>query len=263
MGTILEAIILGLIQGLTEFIPVSSSGHLVVAQNFLTGASEHLFLQFINIGTLLALLVFFRRRIMNILKSMVIDKNIRLARNIFITALPAGIIGFLLSDLIESSFFFGSSVVVAVTLFLVGAIMILLEKLPKASHVADGEQLSAKRAFFIGTLQVFSLVPGVSRSGATIIAGRLSGLNPASSAEYSFLVALPVLFGVALKTFVADKDYLMDNMQVLLWGNVFAFVAGLLAVSFLMRYLANHSLAIFGWYRIALSAALVVILLIQ
>jgi undecaprenyl-diphosphatase len=98
----LEAIILGLIQGLTEFIPISSSGHLVIAQTFLSGASEHLFLEFINIGTMLALIVFFRSRIIDILRDVFVKKNYRLARNIVITSLPAGIVGFFLADFIGS-----------------------------------------------------------------------------------------------------------------------------------------------------------------
>lgn len=263
MDTVIEVIILGFIQGLAEFIPISSSGHLVVAQNFFAGASEHLFLQAINLGTLLALIVFFRHRIVTILKTAMSGKSSRLVRNILITVLPAGLLGFMLADFIGSEAFFGSSIVVAVSLFTVGIVMILLERIPKASEVADGEDLNKFRAFFIGIMQVLSFIPGVSRSGATIIAGRLSGLSPSAAAEYSFLVALPILSGVIIKNIILDMGYISENLQPLLIGNITSFIAGLFAISFLMRYLATHSLAIFGWYRIALSTALVVILLIQ
>ena len=107
---IFETIVLGLIQGLTEFIPISSSGHLVLAQNFFSGASEHLFLEFINIGTMLALFIYFRRRIWDILRDIFVKRNYKLARNIILTSVPAGIVGFLLSDFIGSSAFFGSAV---------------------------------------------------------------------------------------------------------------------------------------------------------
>lgn len=259
----LEAIILGLIQGLTEFIPISSSGHLVIAQTVMSGASDHLFLEFINIGTTLALLIFFRKRIWGILKDIFVRKKYRLARNIIITAIPAGALGFLLSDVIESSPFFSSAYVVVVTLAAIGVLLVLLEKLPKLSPVNDGEALSWQRALTIGVAQVLALIPGTSRSGSTIIAGRLMGLKAAEAAEYSFLVSLPIMFGVCLKVFVANGDYFAAHAGTLIVSNVAAFVSGLFAVGFLMRYLSKHSLAVFGWYRIGLSAVLLAVLLLQ
>lgn len=259
----LEAIILGLIQGLTEFIPISSSGHLVIAQTFLSGASDHLLLEFINIGTLLALLVFFRKRIWGILQDIFVRRKFRLARNIILTSIPAGVAGFFLADFIETTPFFGSAVVVAVTLAVVGIIMIIVEKLPHASAVADGEKLSGWRAFIIGAAQMLALIPGVSRSGATILAGRFSGLKPAEAAEYSFLASLPIMIGVTVKILVTDHAYLTSHLDVLLISNLVAFIAGLLAVGFLMKYLAKHSLAVFGWYRIGLALVLTVVLLLQ
>jgi undecaprenyl-diphosphatase len=262
---ILETLILGLVQGLTEFIPVSSSGHLVLAQQLLEGASDHLFIEFINLGTLLALLVFFRKRIVGILNDIFVKKDFMLARNIIVTALPAGIIGFFLSDFIATSSFFGNVAVVATALATVGVIMIVLEKLPKASEIKDGRSLSVGRALIVGLAQTAALIPGVSRSGSTIIAGRLTGLKPAAAAEYSFLVSLPIMVGVTAKLFIkaGDRAYFFDHLPVLLLSNTVAFVAGLVAVGFLMRYLATHSLAVFGWYRLGLAAMLVVILLVQ
>lgn len=262
---IIETIVLGLLQGLTEFIPVSSSGHLVIGQQLFRGGSDHLFLEFINIGTLLALVIYFRRRIMAIIRDVIVNKNMRLARNILITAVPAGAVGYFMSDFIASSAFFGSLVVVMVTLAVVGAVMVVLEKLPRATAVDNGEKLSPWRALAIGVAQMFALIPGVSRSGSTIIAGRLAGLSPAAAAEYSFLASLPIMLGVTLKVFVksADRAYFVEHMPMLLLGNVVAFVAGLVAVGFLMRYLARHSLAVFGWYRIGLASVLAVVLLVQ
>lgn len=236
---------------------------MVIAQNLFSGASDHLFLEFINIGTLLALLIFFRRKIATIVRDIFVHKKFKLATNIVLTAIPAGIIGFLLSDFIGSAAFFGSLTVVAVTLASVGVIMVLLERLPKASAVKDGESLSRRRALTIGLVQVFALIPGVSRSGSTIIAGRLAGLNAAAAAEYSFLASLPIMLGVTLKIFVSDREYLLSHIGPLILGNVVACLAGLLAVGFLMKYLAGHSLAIFGWYRIGLAAVLTVVLLVQ
>lgn len=260
----IQAIILGLIQGLTEFIPISSSGHLVIAQTFLSGASDHLFLEFINIGTVLALLVYFRRRIWGIVTDIFIRRQYKLAVNIIITSIPAGIVGYLLAGFIEATpSFFGSAVTVAVTLAVVGIVMIFVEKLPHASPVTDGEKLSSWRALAIGGAQMLALIPGVSRSGATIVAGRLSGLKPAEAAEYSFLASLPIMFGVTAKVFMSDHAYLVEHLPTLLVSNGVAFISGLFAVGFLMRYLANHSLAVFGWYRVGLALVLTVILLVQ
>lgn len=258
-----EIIILGLIQGLTEFIPVSSSGHLVIAQHLFSAGSDHLYLEFINIGTFLALLVYFRLKIVGIGRDIFYHKKYKLAFNILLTAIPAGLIGFTMAKFIGSSAFFGSLTVVAVMLGVVGVVMVLLERFPKASAVKDGEALSWKRALIIGLVQVLALIPGVSRSGSTIIAGRLAGMGAAAAAEYSFLASLPIMLGVTLKTLIGDHAYLVANLGPLLIGNTVAFIAGMLAIGFLMKYLAKHSLAIFGWYRIGVSAVLVLVLLVQ
>jgi len=262
---IIETLVLGLTQGLTEFIPISSSGHLIIVQTIFSGSSNHLFLEFINIGTLLALLVYFRKRIFYICKDVFIKRDIVLARNIFLTAIPAGVVGYLLADIIGSLSFFSSITVVAVTLALVGIVMIFLEKIPKLSPIKGSGALPASRAFIIGLAQILSLVPGVSRSGSTIITGRLMGLKPADAAEYSFLASLPIMIGVTAKVFISatDRAYFFDNLSVLLLSNTVAFVSGILAVGFIMKYLSSHSLAVFGWYRVVLSAILTTILLIQ
>lgn len=265
MYNLFETIILGIIQGLTEFIPVSSSGHLVIFQHFFTGASDHLFIEFIDIGTTMALLVYFRKKIVSIFRSIIIDKNYKLARNILITAIPAGIVGYFLSDFINSSWFFGSLIVVAIGLLLVGVIMIVLERLPKASEVENGEALSPWRALFIGAVQVFALIPGVSRSGSTIIAGRLAGLSAKEAAEYSFLASLPIMLGVMAKLLIGgtERAYMLSHVGMLFLSNLFAFIAGMIAVGFMIRYLSRHSLALFGWYRIGLATVVLLVVLLQ
>lgn len=263
--SIFEAIILGIIQGLTEFIPISSSGHLVIAQYFMSGASSHLFLEWINIGTVLALLIYFRSRITEILRAAVQGRDLVMIRNILIAMLPAGIIGYLAADMIESNPFFSSPWTVVVTLAGVGVLLVVLERLPKLSPLKAEEQLSSRRALLIGLAQVAALIPGTSRSGSTIIAGRLMGLSAARAAEFSFLVSIPIMLGVLTKLLVKDADraYLVQNFDALLWGNLAALVSGLLAVGFLMRYLEKHPLAVFGWYRIGLAVVLLSVLLLQ
>lgn len=260
-----QSIILGLIQGLTEFIPVSSSGHLVIAQFFFSGASDHLFLEWIGVGTFLALVVYFRHRLVSITRDIVINHNYRLARNILLTAIPAGSVGFVMSKFIESSSFFGSLVTVTITIGLVGVIMIFVDKLPHLSTVSRVEKLSWKRALVIGFVQVLALVPGVSRSGSTIITGRIMGLSSAAAAEYSFLASLPIMFGLIVKLILSSdgREYFIYHAPALILGNIVAFISGLAAVAFLIGYLSRHSLALFGWYRVALAGVLAAALLLQ
>jgi len=263
--TILEAVILGLIQGLTEFIPISSSGHLVIAQYFMNLTPSHLFLEWINVGTVLALIIYFRQRIWGAVKDVLVGKDYRLAINVIIAMLPAGLIGFFFADLIETHWFFRSVWTVVVTLFVVGVLLVVLERLPKLSKVKDEADLPKSRALTIGLAQVLALIPGTSRSGSTIIAGRIMGLNAARAAEFSFLVSIPIMLGVIAKVLVKESDraYLLNNLDTLFVGNLVALISGLLAVGFLMRYLEKRSLALFGYYRIGLALVLTGVLLIQ
>lgn len=256
---IFEAILLGFIQGITEFIPVSSSGHLEIAQhifNIQSSDSFHLFLEFINLGTLLALLIYFRKRIWRIIKDVFQNRNYKLAINIVITTIPAGLAGLLLSDLIENNNFFSSLITVASAMGIVGIIMILIDHLPHLSQLKDENHLTPGRALIIGLSQIFALIPGTSRSGTTIIAGRLVGLDSESSAEYSFLASIPIMCGVCLKMFLSStgRAYFTANLGILALSNLVAFAVGFLALHYLLRYLKKpHTLQTFGRYRIIVS----------
>lgn len=260
--SIIEAMILGLVQGLTEFIPVSSSGHLAIVQSFYGNGVDHLLIQALDFGTILALLIYFRHKLLQIFKDVFFKKNYRLLRNVVLTTIPAAGLGFALATAIENNSFITKPAVVATFLLLVGILMIVLEKLPKLSPVADGEKLPAKRALTIGIAQTAALMPGVSRSGSTIITSRLMGLKPAQAAEYSFLVSIPIMLGLIAKLCLSsdDRAYMANHWQVLLAGNIAAFIAGMLAVTFLLNYLKKHPLTIFGWYRVV--AGLVVLVLV-
>ncbi len=262
---IFESIVLGLVQGLTEFIPVSSSGHLVIAQIFFSGVSDHFFLEWIDLGTFIALVVYFRQRIISIFHDIFVKKNYILGRNILMTAIPAGLVGLVFNNFIETSPFFGSIITVTVGLAVVGVIMVVADKLPRKSHVKSGEKLSSGRALIIGIFQIFALIPGVSRSGSTIVAGRLMGLDAAAAAEYSFLASLPIIGAVLLKLTLSKdgRDYYIHHALTLTLSNFVAFISGFLAVSFLINYLSKHGLAVFGWYRIVVAAVLSVVILIQ
>lgn len=265
---IFEAIILGLTQGLTEFIPVSSSGHLEIMKNLISERSVdfHLFLEMINFGTLLALLIYYRKRIFGILQDIFRKKNSKLAVNILITSIPAGIIGFLLSSIIEDNPFFSSMYTIAIAIGVIGFLMIIVDKLPKLSKLKDENALPKSRALTIGLSQVLALVPGVSRSGSTIITGRLMGLNSKSATEYSFLASIPIMCGVCLKSLVSSSSraFIGSNFSVLLLSNLVALASGLLALRFVMKYLAKpNALKSFGYYRVILSLIVLIVVLIQ
>lgn len=255
--TIFDGLILGILQGLTEFIPVSSSGHLVIAQYFLGVEHSATFDSLVNFGTFLALVFYFRKRIWDITLRIFKERDIRLARNLIISAIPVGVVGLLFKDFFESSIV-QSPWIVVTTLIVFGVIMIVLDKLPRASAV-EPEGLSVPRAGSIGLAQMLALVPGVSRSGSTIIAARLAGLTYAKAAEYSFLLSIPVMAGVVLLGFVGSdgREFIANNFAVWAVSNIAAFICGVLAVGFMLKYLAKNNLVGFGYYRIGL--ALVVI----
>ena len=264
--TILEAVILGIIQGLTEFIPVSSSGHLVIAQSLLFGREvDHLFIQALDFGTLAALLLYFSPKIIDLIKKVFIEHDFRLARNIIITCIPAGLLGLALADFIQNSSVLLNPLTVSIMLAMVGVVMVIVDKLPKKSPKETGTDLSPRRALVIGFAQAFALIPGVSRSGSTIIASRIMGLTPKAAAEYSFMVSIPIMVGLIGKLLLkpSDRQYMAANLDVIIVANIAAFVAAMLAIHFLLRYLSKHGLALFGWYRIALAAVVVTVLLVQ
>lgn len=259
---IFQALLLGFVQGFTEFIPVSSSGHLEIVQHIFNFPAEnfHLFLEFVNLGTLLALLFYFHERIWKILQDIFHERNYKLAINIVITCIPAGLIGLIFSSLIESNDFFSSLFTVGTAIGIVGIIMVAIDKLPHLSELKDETQLTPGRALLIGILQAFALIPGTSRSGTTIIAGRIAGMDSESSAEYSFLASIPIMFAVCLKIFLSDsgRAYFIANLNALFFANLVAFVVGLWALRYLLRYLKQpKALQTFGWYRIAVACLVI------
>ena len=257
---ILESTVLGLVQGITEFIPVSSSGHLEITQRILGagGRAEdfHFFLELINFGTLFALLFYYRQTIWEILQRMFVKKDYKLALNILITSIPAGIIGLLLSKAIEKLPFFSSLTTIGFAMGFVGLIMIFVNKLPHLSKLKDENELTPGRALMIGLAQTFALIPGVSRSGSTIITGRVMGLDSKSAAKYSFLASLPIMIAVCGKSLLSSSSraYIASNLGMLLLSNLVAFISGLIALQIVMKYFKKeNSIPSFGVYRVILS----------
>ncbi len=267
--SILQATILGIIQGLTEFFPISSSGHLTIAKEWLglqNYTDMHLFLEFINFGTLIALIIYFWPRLIKICKEIFIDHNFKFLINVIITIIPAIAVGLILGDLIENSSFFNSLTIVAVMLFVIGVVMVLVDKMTHMSRLENEEKLSRKRALYIGLAQIFAFIPGVSRSGSTMIAGRLVGLNNKSAANYSFLISIPIMLGVICKMLLSSSDrvFLVENFSILLLSNFCAFLAGFFAIRIAFRiYERRDALKIFGWYRIIVASLILMIILLQ
>ena len=264
---ILESTVLGLVQGITEFIPVSSSGHLEITQRILGagGRAEdfHFFLELINFGTLFALLFYYRQTIWEILQRVFVKKDYKLALNILITSIPAGIIGLLLSKAIEKLPFFSSLTTIGFAMGFVGLIMIFVNKLPHLSKLKDENELTPGRALMIGLAQTFALIPGVSRSGSTIITGRVMGLDSKSAAKYSFLASLPIMIAVCGKSLLSSSSraYITSNLGMLLLSNLVAFVSGLIALQIVMKYFKKEkSIPSFGVYRVILSLGIFAVL---
>lgn len=266
---ILESTVLGLVQGITEFIPVSSSGHLEITQRILGagGRAEdfHFFLELINFGTLFALLFYYRQTIWEIMQRVFVKKDYKLALNILITSIPAGIIGLVLSKVIEKMPFFSSLTTICFAMGFVGLIMIFVNKLPHLSKLKDENELTPGRALAIGLAQTFALVPGVSRSGSTIITGRVMGLDSKSAAKYSFLASLPIMIAVCGKSLLSSSSraYITSNLGMLLLSNLIAFVSGLIALQIVMKYFKKEkSIPSFGIYRVILSLGIFAALLL-
>ena len=266
---ILESTVLGLVQGITEFIPVSSSGHLEITQRILGagGRAEdfHFFLELINFGTLFALLFYYRQTIWEILQRVFVKKDYKLALNILITSIPAGIIGLVLSKVIEKLPFFSSLTTIGFAMGFVGLIMIFVNKLPHLSKLKDENELTPGRALAIGLAQTFALIPGVSRSGSTIITGRVMGLDSKSAAKYSFLASLPIMIAVCGKSLLSSSSraYIASNLGMLLLSNLVAFISGLIALQIVMKYFKKEkSIPSFGVYRVILSLGIFAALLL-
>ena len=266
---ILESTVLGLVQGITEFIPVSSSGHLEITQRILGagGRAEdfHFFLELINFGTLFALLFYYRQTIWEIFQRVFVKKDYKLALNILITSIPAGIIGLVLSKVIEKLPFFSSLTTIGFAMGFVGLIMIFVNKLPHLSKLKDENELTPGRALAIGLAQTFALIPGVSRSGSTIITGRVMGLDSKSAAKYSFLASLPIMIAVCGKSLLSSSSraYITSNLGMLLLSNLVAFISGLIALQIVMKYFKKeNSIPSFGVYRVILSLGIFAALLL-
>jgi undecaprenyl-diphosphatase len=253
--SIIEATILGLVQGLTEFIPVSSSGHLVLLHKVMDIDGGLLFDVALHIGTLLALMVYFWRDLVQLTLGILgRNEHSTTARLIALATIPAVITGVMLQDIVEHRF--RSIVLVSINLILVALLMLWAEsRAQKMKKLTPLRNISLKQALIMGIAQATAVIPGVSRSGSTITAGLFAGIDRVAATRFSFLLAIPITFGAILKV-VATGDAIMTlngEKTVFFVGIASAFLSGLFAIRFLLQYLSKHSLRIFAYYRIGLG----------
>ena len=257
---VVDALILGIVEGLTEFLPVSSTGHLIIVSDLL-GANDEtgkVFTIAIQLGAILAICFEYRERFTRVLLGLAADPvQQRFAANIAVAFVPAAVTGLLLHSKIKAVLFNPVSVAIALVL---GALAIFaIERWYSrqgAPRVATVDDMTWKDALKVGLAQCFALIPGTSRSGATIMGGLVFGLSRQAATQFSFFLAVPIMFAATgLELYKARHLLGADDVAPFATGFIAAFVAALVAVKTLVRYVASHDFRAFAWYRIALGVA--------
>jgi undecaprenyl-diphosphatase len=275
--SLLEAIILGIVQGLTEFLPISSTAHVKIAMELLGLSDESgaAFTAVIQIGTLIAALAYFRSDVFRIVRAVLAGLwqgkplatfDARLGWMIAVSTVPIVVCGVLFSDHIKTtlrSFYVISAALIVVALLMEVAEEIMLQRLRR--HVPPKElgEVTWRDSLWIGVAQAFALIPGVSRSGSTIAAGLFRNLSRPTAARFSFLLSLPAIFGAGLKELISERDKLLQSSQhatSLIVATVVSCVVGYLSIAFLLKYLRTRTTRVFVIYRIALAAVLLALL---
>jgi undecaprenyl-diphosphatase len=255
---LLKAAVLGLVEGATEFIPVSSTGHLIVVSEWLGLVDERAktFDIFIQLGAILAIVWLYRARLTRVVvAARRDDASRRFLGNLLIAFLPAAIVGFLTHNWIKDRLF--NTAVVAVALVAGGLIILLIERWAPRPGVHDVSELPARTALGIGLAQVLSLIPGTSRSGATIMGGYALGLSRTAATEFSFFLAIPVMLAATMYDLLKSWSVLTPtDIPMFAVGFIVSFVSAIVVVRAFLSYVARHSFRVFAWYRIAFGAAL-------
>lgn len=249
---IFQAIVLAIIEGLTEFLPVSSTGHMIIASSFYGIASDDftkLFTIVIQLGTILSVVVLYFRRFF---------QSMDFYYKLFVALLPAVVLGLLLSDFIDG--LLENPITVAVSLIIGGFILL---KVDTWFGDGKGEEISYLTALKIGFIQCLAMIPGVSRSGASIVGGMGQKLSRTTAAEFSFFLAVPTMFGATLKKsydyYKGGFELTGDQINLLIIGNIVGFLVALVAIKSFITYLSKHGFKIFGYYRIIAGVAVLLI----
>ena len=254
----LKSIILGIVEGITEWLPISSTGHMILVNEFLgtdTGFFDsQLFLYVIQLGAILAIATLYFKNLNPFAPSKTKEEKVstwHMWLKVIIACIPAAVFGLLLNDYMDS---ISTPLMVSAMLIIYGIGFILIEKKNRSAKITSMNDLSYKTALFIGLFQVLSIIPGTSRSGATILGAILLGTSRELAAEFSFFLAIPVMVGVSALKIVTNEYVMTSNEWVLLIvAMVVAYVVSMLAVKFLVKYVREHDFKVFGYYRIILG----------
>ncbi|MBX8469713.1 undecaprenyl-diphosphate phosphatase [Pseudomonas sp. RIT778] len=251
--TLFQVLILGAVEGLTEFLPISSTGHQIIVADLLEFGGERAmaFNIIIQLGAILAVVWEFRPKIFEIVKGLPTQNNAqRFTRNLLIAFFPAVILGVLFADTIHEYLF--NPITVAVALVVGGIVMLWVEQRDHVVSVDHVDDMKWADALKIGCVQCLAMIPGTSRSGSTIIGGLLFGLSRKAATEFSFFLAMPTMVGAAVYSGYKYRELFQSNdLPVFALGFVVAFIFAMIAVRGLLKFIANHSYATFAWYRIA------------
>ncbi|WP_213881398.1 undecaprenyl-diphosphate phosphatase [Pseudomonas sp. dw_358] len=252
LWTAFQAIILGIVEGLTEFLPISSTGHQIIVADLINFGGERAaaFNIIIQLGAILAVVWEFRVRILEIVTGLPTQRNAqRFTVNLLIAFLPAVVLGVIFADKIHEYLF--NPITVAIALVLGGFVMLWAEKRQHTIRVEHVDDMRWHDALKIGCAQCLAMIPGTSRSGSTIIGGLIFGLSRKAATEFSFFLAMPTMVGAAVYSGYKYKDaFKMADLPIIAIGFVTAFIFAMIAVRSLLKFIANHSYAVFAWYRI-------------
>jgi undecaprenyl-diphosphatase len=252
MWVALQAFILGVVEGLTEFLPISSTGHQIIVADLIGFGGERAmaFNIIIQLGAILAVMWEYRRKVLSIVVNVHKEPQAqRFTANLLIAFLPAVALGVLFADLIHHFLF--NPITVAVALVVGGVIMLWAERRNHRIEAESVDDMTWKHALKIGFAQCLAMIPGTSRSGATIIGGLLFGLSRKAATEFSFFLAMPTMVGAAVYSGYKYRDYFQaDDFAVFAIGFITSFIFAMIAVRALLKFIANHSYAVFAWYRI-------------
>lgn len=270
MGEILKVIVLSLIEGVTEFLPISSTGHLIVGVAILNFQSMNgTFEIFIQIGAVVAVVFYYRRTFVAHAQEITHNQNIqRFWLLVLLAFIPAAGLGFLFDEQIEAVLFHPS--VVAVSLIVGGIAFLIVERLPRFGEASDEAETSDitsitwQQALTVGLVQVLALIPGMSRSGTSIVGGMLAGMNRRIATEFSFFLAIPTLGGATVYKFVKSVSELQGtDIAYLFIGAVLSGIFAWLAIDWLLRYISRNSFVVFGYYRIVAGIIILLLIMLQ
>ena len=258
--TILEAIILGVVEGLTEFLPISSTGHLILVSHFLNIVESTTLVTFqivVQFGAILAVVVLFYKKLF----------QIEMIKKLIVAFIPTGIVGVIVYPYIKYLLTGPHSSILVASMLIVGGIIIIIverkfEKDTEEGQIVEISSISYKNAVILGLYQTLAIIPGVSRSGAMIVGGLMLRISRKLLIEFTFLLAVPTMTIAALYTILKKHEELsVDSISPIIVGTVVSFVVALFVIKFALHYIRKHSFVIFGWYRIIIGVLLLIILL--